>query len=471
MRQSSDAARCGVGKVLAVLASVAAPCFAGAPDATLFRGVNVVPMTSETVLADQDVLVHGSKIVEIGPSGTVDAPAKAEIIDGKGDYLMPGLADMHVHLMDGWPGDQMRLYVANGVTTVRDMDGKALPFLKAEASADGRVRPTVLGTSPSLWGSEKSPSKLVAKHKKAGYRAQKINSYLSPRDFKKVMKQVKKHELYSACHIPFRVGLDTVIAEKMDEIAHIEELVFVAAELDGDDPRLRDKETEAAYIIEAFHKKLGDGITVEALMERIRPDAVAIARKVRAAGLTIGTTLATNEFVAEKVTDPDATWARPYAAHYHPRFRSNMEAGRDGHRSAFSGNEASARDLLTMARVFLVELDRAGVDMVLGTDAGPWFIGTVPGFSVHDELRIMTECGLSPYAALSLATTRAAKVAAAMKADADFGTIEVGKRADLILVSGNPLKDVAVIQGSRGVMVAGKWYAREALDRLIALGK
>ncbi len=90
---------------------------------------------------------------------------------------------------------------------------------------------------------------------------------------------------------------------------------------------------------------------------------------------------------------------------------------------------------------------------------------------MHDELRIITDCGLSPYEALSLATTQAARVAGAMKADADFGTIEVGKRADLILVDGNPLEDLRVIQKSLGVMVAGEWFARTALDGLVSLGK
>ena len=96
-------------------------------------------------------------------------------------------------------------------------------------------------------------------------------------------------------------------------------------------------------------------------------------------------------------------------------------------------------------------------------------MGIVPGFSIHDELRILVENGFSPYEAISAGTVNAAKVIEAMVGEGDFGTIEVGQRADLILVKNNPLEDVANIKDLQGVMAAGKWYSGEELTQMIAL--
>jgi len=96
-------------------------------------------------------------------------------------------------------------------------------------------------------------------------------------------------------------------------------------------------------------------------------------------------------------------------------------------------------------------------------------MGIVPGFSIHDELRIFIENGFTPYQAIATGTANASKVVQAMTGEDDFGTIEVGKRADLILINGNPLEDVTNIKNILGVMAAGKWYSKEALELMITI--
>ncbi|OQY17783.1 MAG: hypothetical protein B6I34_11680 [Anaerolineaceae bacterium 4572_32.1] len=115
----------------------------------------------------------------------------------------------------------------------------------------------------------------------------------------------------------------------------------------------------------------------------------------------------------------------------------------------------------------LGSLHDAGVLLLLGTDSGTGGMGIVPGYSIHDELRILVENGFSPYEAIAAGTVNAAIVVERMGGDGDFGAIQVGKRADLILVRDNPLEDVSTIKEPLGVMAAGKWYSQETLAELI----
>lgn len=112
-------------------------------------------------------------------------------------------------------------------------------------------------------------------------------------------------------------------------------------------------------------------------------------------------------------------------------------------------------------------LHDAGVPLLLGTDSGTGGMGIVTGYSIHDELSILVENGFSPYEALGMGTVNAAGVVESMTGDGDFGTIEVGKRADLILAAKNPLQDISSLRTPLGVMAAGRWYSRETLADLI----
>ena len=117
----------------------------------------------------------------------------------------------------------------------------------------------------------------------------------------------------------------------------------------------------------------------------------------------------------------------------------------------------------------LSELHAAGVPLVVGSDAGPGHIGVIAGRSLHDELRILAQNGFTPYEALSTATVGAARIVEAMTGAADFGTVEPGKRADLLLVRGDPLEDVGHAGDIAGVMAAGRYYPAETLAELVRL--
>ncbi|UCE60635.1 MAG: amidohydrolase family protein [Phycisphaerales bacterium] len=450
-----------------------------AEDAVVFRHVNVVPMTQETVLKDCDVVVRDSKIAEIGPSGKVSIPEDAKVIEGMGGYLMPGLADMHIHLAEvqshlagGWPVDQLHMYLANGVTTVRDMHGSKYmrPFAK-DVESGRRAGPAICGTAPVIWGWEDVPSGLVVQHQNAGYDTLKINSYLSERDFRLITRQAKKRGLYTVGHIPYAAGLDGVIKYGMDELAHVEILMFELAGLDRADPRLTHYEHEFECLRESYERKYGLNPSVEEFKKAIHPEVVEIARKVHEANIPVCTTLIVDIMIMEKNFRAAEFWARPTCAYFTQRIRDRWADGTDRDLKNFKGIEHWAQLVWEMCSMLFVEMDNASVSFVFGTDSGPEWLAVAPGFSAHDELQLLVEHGMSPYEAIATATKNAGIVAQRMNSKNEFGTIEVGKRADFILVNENPLKDVAYIKDNRGVMAAGKWYTRQELDVMVALDK
>ena len=145
----------------------------------------------------------------------------------------------------------------------------------------------------------------------------------------------------------------------------------------------------------------------------------------------------------------------------------DFEKGREKHQIQFRGGEVFAPYKRKADVMLLHHLKKAGARLILATDAGTGRMGLVPGFSIHDELRILTENGFTPYEAIKTGTINAAIVVEEMNDNGDFGTIEIGKRADLILINDNPLEDAAHIKNILGVMASGRWYDKTTLQKFI----
>ncbi len=448
---------------------------------TAFTQVNLIPMTDDSVVENQTVLVKGTRIIEIGPSHGLKLPENAFVIDGAGAYLMPGLADMHMHtradwLSDVWPVSPLKLYLANGVTTIRDFGPKGRPLTYAlrwrdkikKRTLDGPtvyasgIRPGHPGAGPD-W----DPQRIVQWNYAQGFDFLKVYSFLSPGEFHKAMTAAKQLHMYTTGHIPFSVGLDGVISEGIDEIAHIEELDFEF--LDFDRNRRMDPRQWFLYIIDTAVKqyKASFDLDVEGLKKRGGEAISAVVSKLQIANIPICTTLVVGETIVQKLLEPEAFLACPVNGYLPKWYWDAFRQGREKHQVQFRGNETFAPFKYTMERILLSELHKAGIRLVLATDAGTGGMGIVPGFSIHDELRILTENGFTPYEALAAGTVHASKVVESMTEEDDFGSIEVDKRADLILVNSNPLENVANIRDLRGVMAAGRWYSKETLEQII----
>ena len=403
-------------------------------------------------------------------SNQVKIPRNAKVIDGQGAYLMPGLADMHVHLRNDWPLSQLDMYLANGVTTVRDLDGRDFMLKwRAEIKAGKRGGPTVYVAAPTIRGYEKNPPELILK-RKSGYDCIKLYSYLSKEDYQKVMAIAKKNQLYTIGHIPFAVGLDGVIAADMDEIAHVEELSFEL--IDFDRTKNLNPEEWLPYIINNAmqQNKMSLGFNIKDLNNDQKERLSSITSKLKFANIPVCTTLVVDEVIVQKLFEPDEFLARPQSTYLPQKYKQAFLQGKEKHQIQFKGIKELAPFKFGLDKTLLLELHRAGIPLVLGTDAGTGAMGIVPGFSIHDELRILVENGFTPYEAIATGTVNASTVAAAMTGKDEFGTIEVGKRADFILVNKNPLEDAAHIKDHRGVMAAGEWYDAAYLQAAISPG-
>lgn len=454
---------------------------------TAFIDINLIPMTDERVVENQTVLVEGTRIIEVGPPSELAVPENANVIDGAGAYLMPGLADMHMHTKDDWddwPVTPLSLFLTNGVTVVRDLGpnagpgssvAEALQFalrLRDEIKA-GEVSGPTLYTSGLRPGHEdalgQDPRGIVQEDHAQGFDFLKIYSYLSKEEFQEAMAAAKELDMYTTGHIPFTVGLEGVLAAGMDEIAHIEELDWEFIQYDRDKDLPWDE--WFAYIIGAAVQQVdfSAGFDVEDFKRDYGETLSAIARSLKSANVTVCTTLIVSDLIVQKVFQPEAFLARPELKYLPQYYLDSFMQGKEKHQMLFQGIKGLGAFKYELDKMLLRELHRAGVPLLLGTDTGSATMGIVPGFSIHDELRILTENGFTPYEAIATGTVNAARVVEKMTGEADFGTIEAGKRADLILVNANPLEDIANIKELLGVMAAGRWYSKETLEQVIAV--
>lgn len=478
----------GLGLILLALVSCRGSVAAGtAGQVTAFVHIHLVPMTDEVVLQDHTVLVEANTIVAIGPTEQVAVPKGAAVIDGGGAYLMPGLADMHVHSTDewvdndDWPVSPPKLYLANGVTTIRDCGHTgdiALPLRWRDEIEAGKLDGPAIYTAGSVFhGDDRGRiyEGVVREQLDQGYDFIKLRDVRSADQFFLVAEEVDRAGAYMVSHIPFRVGLDAALSAGVDEIAHVEEFYFETLEIDTRGARV--DEDWIVRIVDAMFQLYGtppvrfDAEEVEFLVRELHEESIAVAvEKARSSGVRVGTTMVVNNPQVE--FDPVAFLAQPDSRYLSRTIRDIVRKGETKIQRALQDIGPEYRYLAsikyTADRLALRTLREAGVPLLLGTDSGS-YLPIVPGLSIHDELRILTENGFTPYEAIATATLNAARVVEAMTGQGDFGTIETGKQADLILVRGNPLRDVSNIRDPLGVMAAGRWYSRATLQQMMAV--
>ena len=446
---------------------------------TAFIHANLIPMTSEIILKDQTVIVKSNFISNIGPSSKAEIPSEARVIDCRNAFLMPGLADMHMHLRyawmsEIWPVSPLKLYLANGVTTIRCFGPRGKTgrygFKWRKEIELGRLDgPRILTCGPTLRGHfSEDPENIVIRQKYQGFDFIKIYSFVTRAEYHTIMATAKKLQIYAAGHIPFQVGLEGVLAEGMVEIAHIEEFLWELSDLD----RSQHFENEGqwmAYAIGATFERFEPyfKLSKQERERRLEASAEEISQRIDGRPIAVCTTLVVDDIIVQKLFAPNQFLRKSENRYLPVGYLKRFREGQEKHQLQFKGGEVFAPFKYTLDKKLLKAFKNTNILLLLSTDAGTGGMGVVPGFSIHDELRILVENGFSPYEAIATGTVNASKVVKRMIGKDEFGIIAPGKRADLLLVSQNPLEDVANVRKIVGVMAAGRWYDQEALAKML----
>ena len=449
-------------------------------DFLAFQNVNLVPMTTEKIIPDQTVLIQKGTIASIGTVETTEIPDNTLVIDGTGKYLMPGLADMHIHTTHAWqtadwPVSPMKLFLVNGVTTVRDFGPKGhfkdyTPYWNQTIQKGRLVGPTIYGCGGIMYSPVEEPEKEVVRQHEKGFHFIKPYSFVSKSEYDTIISTAKRLGIYVAGHIPFRVGLDGVLKSEMNEIAHIEELAWEFIEFD------KNKSLEGyawlPYVIKTGFLQFEQEFKLdsEKIPHRFRQHATIMAKKLAQHNVPVCTTLAVDDIIQKKLFHRSDFVSDKTSRFLPPAYLKRFRAGNEKHLQQFKGGEIYAPFKYELDKMLLNTLHKEGVKVLLSTDAGGMGMGLVPGYSLHRELQILVETGYSPYEAIASGTATASEVVERMIGHNEFGTIEVGKRADMLLVGKNPLLAVENIKDLYGVMASGRWYDQNALQAMLEPG-
>ena len=374
-------------------------------------GATLIDGTGRDALADATVIVVNGRITAVGARAAVTVPTGARVMNLQGKTIMPGLWDMHGHLMQIEWGP---VYVASGVTTARDM-GNVLPFVIPfrDAIRNGALGPRLLlaglidGGGPNAFGAinAETPDEgraAVRRYHDLGFEQMKLYSLLQPAVVGAITDEAHRRGMTVTGHVPTALTLLAALDSGMDQIAHLP--------VRGDAG--------------------SDSVT-------------RIIAALKAHGTVIDPTASWGELLGHSLTEPVSGF-QPGVSHLPPvlaqRITRMGTAGIDAH---------TARTRLARTLGILKALHDAGVPVVAGTDEG------VPGFSVYRELELYVQAGFSPMDAIRAATSVSAR---AMNLEGDVGTLEVGKRADIVVLGANPLERIANIRSVQMVMTNGTLY-------------
>ncbi len=401
-----------------------------------FVHVNVIPMTRDTVLEDQTVIVRDGQIVEVGPSATVLVPRGARSIEARGKYLIPGLTDAHVHLQTP---TEFPLFLANGVTTVFNLDGRPAHLQWRKRIADGDLLgPTIVTTGP-IFTQAHTPAeavRMVDEQASLGYDGVKIYNAVSKAEYPALIAEAKRRGMLLMGHIAREPDIELTLASGQS-IAHLEEFTYTYF-----NPQRDSKNAHIVYD------------------ESKIPDAVRLTAQ---SGVSVTPTLFTYATIVQQATQLDQFLKQPDLKYDPPWIQASLQPAANRYKNGFTPDfYPRIQASLALQRKLVKALEDAGVPLMAGTDASD--VGPVAGFGIHDELQELVNDGLTPFQALQTATVNPAKY---FRRYQEFGTIEAGKRADLVLLEANPLAEISNTRKIAGVAVHGRWRDHAELAAMV----
>jgi imidazolonepropionase-like amidohydrolase len=447
---------------------------AGPPAKLAITHVTLIDATGRPAQPNQTILIEGSRITAVGESARIKIPKTARTIDASGKFLLPGLWDMHVHLAGinadpSWSKQVLLpLLLANGITGVRDMGGDldALLAWQRESESGALLAPHLVVAGPFLAASGRKTAEqypvanaeqaraAVDELKQRGANFIKIISMPSRDAFFAVADESKKQNIPLVGHLPFEIGASEASNAGMRSIEHLLYSAF-ALSFSSKEAELRPRLVQA--------ERAGDAAAWEQIAHEAddtysEEKAAALFQTLKKNGTWVTPTLASLDITSHpenwKADDPLLAYVPPAMA---KQWRDSLDDTQMKQRAGWLARQAANDWRLTG------ELHRARVSLLAGSDSLDPFV--FPGDSLHQELAEFVRAGFTPMEALQSATRGAAEFLGREK---DLDTVEMGHIADLVLLSANPLENIANTRQVWAVIRNGSYYDRAALDGMLA---
>jgi hypothetical protein len=457
--------------VLMLLLLFAALTLPAVPEVTqnkpfAFTHVAVIDATGKPVRTDMTVVITGNRISELGPSSNLRVPEGARVVDATGKFLIPGLWDMHVHWFR-YDKTFLQLFPVNGVTGIRVMWGAPIHFEWRKEIHEGTLLgPRMVISGPILDGprpvwpgsiaikNEAEAREAVIATKQQGYDFVKVYSLLPRAAYFAIAGEAKKQGIPFAGHVPESVSVAEASDAGQKSIEHLTGILTACSTREEELRKFLEDVSVPAPLRRQRRRLMLDTFSSEkatTLSNHLRQN-----HTWQCPTLTV---LRSGAFLNDSSFRND-----PRLKYMPTELRQAWDPSRDFRFRARTPEDFQVSRLVYKKQLELVGLmRRAGVEFIAGTDVVNPFC--FPGFSLHDELALLVEAGLSPMEALQTATLNPARFFGKEK---DFGTVQQGKIADLVLLDADPLADIRNTTKINSVVVNGQLLERKRLDQVLA---
>lgn len=423
-----------------------------APEADYaFDNVQVIDVETGEIRPKQTVFVKDDKITLIIPSKDANLDGTMNTIMGNGQFLIPGLAEMHAHI----PGNNnmklleetLFLYLSNGVTTIRGMLGQPYHIeLKDKVLSGEILGPRIYTSGPSLNGNSvtslERAEQIVRDQKAAGYDFMKMHPGLSLENFNKIVETAKEVEMPFAGHVSIDVGVRKSLQAKYASIDHVDGYI------EGLVPESAGVNPNANGFFGISFTKLADESLIDELVQMTIENNVWI----------VPTQVMMERWVGPEA--PETLGQEPEMKYMPPNTLNNWIRTKKQVIEAPNYSAEEAEQFNELRRKIIKKLHDGGAKFILGSDAPQVF--NVPGFSIQRELEAMTRSGFTPLEAIQSGTINPAIF---FSAEGEYGVIKPGASADLILLQENPLENINNTRSQLGVMVRGKWMTKGDIQK------
>jgi len=433
-------------------------------DTVVITDVNIVDVRTGAILTDQVVVIDRNRIVEVGSRKYTRYPRNAPtIINGRGSYLIPGLWDMHVHLVfgDWFPLAQeisLPLFVANGVTSVRDM-GSELDTVQSwrdEIEAGRLLGPRILTSGPMLDGPQpRFPSSIAVSTPEDGRRAVdtlkhegadfiKLQSLIPREAVFAIAEEAHKQEIPFEGHVPDSVRAGEMSKAGMHSFEHLIGIFEGSSPLEAE--FLKGDKTETKFLASYDPERASALAALLAKNQTWQCPTLVWERG--------GNLIDLSDFSKDTRVKYVPTY---WKDHTWKDFAEQVK-------TEFNTDDLETRKKFVEKELEVVQLlHKAGVPFLAGTDTPPG-VYIFPGFSLHEELQRFVAAGFTPLEALQTATLNPARF---FQMENQAGTIEKGKFADLVFLDGNPLEDIRNTQKISGVILNGRYFSKADLQKIL----